>query len=85
MSDIKDFIRASHPSADDWSCCGNHSGDLDDQPEAHKVEAVLMLSRMMRDTQGNALAYRMPAALAVAIVNAFESGDPVTYARSRKP
>jgi hypothetical protein len=81
--EVTDFIRTLHPASDDWTCCGNHAGDLDSQPEAAKVEAVIVLGSLMLDAGDRAVMYRMPPALAVAIVNAFESGDPVTYARSR--
>ena len=34
---------------------------------------------------GECALFRLPPAIAVAIVNAFESGDPVRYVRSRLP
>lgn len=72
------------PPEDEWSCAGNHSGDLNGTADASKAEAIMMLSCMMRDKEGRRIGYRMPAALAVAIVNAFGCGDPETYALSRR-
>jgi hypothetical protein len=69
---------------DDWICCGNHAGDCESSPEnAAKVEAVMMLARMTTDAEGLAVPFRLPPAVAVAIVHAFESGDPALYVNSR--
>ena len=71
---------------DDCICAGNHAGDLDGLGhEAEKVEAVMILAALTTDAEGKPVAFRLPPAIAVAIVNAFESGDPVRYAKSRMP
>lgn len=69
----------------DWTCCGFSAGEFDDTEDSLKVEALIaMVGRGTRDEAGLRVFYRLPPAVAVAIIHAFQSGDIVGFAKEHR-
>lgn len=67
----------------DWGyTCGPYrAGDADGSPDSLIVEALMVIAKQTCDAAGLQTLFCLPPATAVAIIRAFQSGDPVAFAR----
>lgn len=65
-------------------CGGYRPDDLIacDEATAKRAEAVMMAAMAVCDEEGRRAPYRMPPALALAIVDILAADDPIMFARS---
>lgn len=76
MDDLDEMMK---PFGWDITCCGSAAGDFDGTPKAMLVEALMALARCTEDGEDKVVMFRLPPAVAVAIIKAFETDDPLSY------
>jgi hypothetical protein len=65
----------------DYTCGGYTASDYDGTAETATVEALMMIARCTKDAAGLITSFALPPAVAIAIIEAFKSGDPQAFAR----
>lgn len=80
---LDEFVEKAHPEYS-WTCAGSAAADFDGTKKAELVEMLMLLTRGARDTDGLRTFSQLPPAVAVAIIRAFDSGNPVEFVRKAR-